>query len=74
MVHDLTNRKSHDNLQKWLCEILSKDGKDSSKGNSDVDFDPEQFLGSTQVIKKLINYQLILEFQVHTNKMNIHFI
>lgn len=48
LVHDLTNRKSHENLQQWICEILNKDGKDISK-YSDSDFDPEQFLGSTQV-------------------------
>ena len=25
LVHDLTNRKSHQNLRKWLAEILNKD-------------------------------------------------
>jgi Rab-like protein 3 len=48
LVHDLTNKKSHDNLQKWLMEIINKEGKDSYKG-CDLDIDPEQFLGSTQV-------------------------
>lgn len=48
LVYDLTNRKSHENLQQWICEILNKDGKDI--GKYDSDFDPEQFLGSTQVL------------------------
>lgn len=50
LVHDLTNRKSQQNLQKWLEEVLSKDGM-SSKSKSFEDFDPEKFVGSTQVIK-----------------------
>lgn len=51
LVHELTNRKSHDNLQKWLLEILNKDGKDTAKNaNDSIDIpDPEQFFGSTQV-------------------------
>lgn len=50
LVHDLTNRKSHENLQRWLYEILNRDGKDISRSTScDSDFDPEVFLGSTQV-------------------------
>lgn len=61
LVHDLTNRRSHENLQSWLAEILNKDGKDAPKGTygsqfeSAADFDPEQFLGATQV-----NYVLFL--------------
>lgn len=50
MVHDLTNRKSHDNLQRWLCEIINKDGKDINRSNGcDNEFDPEFFFGSAQV-------------------------
>lgn len=50
LVHDLTNRKSHENLQRWLYEIINKDGKDIGRTtNCDSDFDPEFFLGSTQV-------------------------
>jgi len=48
LVHDLTNRKSQQNLQKWLEEVLSKDGT-SSRAKSFEDFDPEKFVGSTQV-------------------------
>lgn len=49
LVHDLTNRKSHENLQRWIFEILNKEGKDVAKGGVEMEFDPEQFLGSTQV-------------------------
>ena len=61
LVHDLTNRKSQQNLKLWLLEILNKDGKDAAKANmSDADFDPEQFLGSTQVLNiitfRVFNY------------------
>lgn len=57
LVHDLTNRKSQQNLQKWLEEVLSKDGT-SLKSKSFEDFDPEKFVGSTQVIKtfQIANY------------------
>lgn len=47
LVHDLTNRKSQQNLQKWLEEVLSKDG--TSLKSKFEDFDPEKFVGSTQV-------------------------
>jgi Rab-like protein 3 len=51
LVHDITNKKSLDNLQKWLIEILNKDGKDVIKnGGLDYEIDPEQFLGQTQVV------------------------
>lgn len=51
LVHDLTNRKSHDNLQRWLYEIINKDGNDKC----DNEFDPEFFFGSTQVYHTSIN-------------------
>lgn len=47
LVHDLTNRKSQINLQKWLSEILNQDSTNHNYQYMDVD--PEQFLGSTQV-------------------------
>lgn len=46
-MHDLTNRKSQVNLQKWLAEILNQDSSNPTLQH--VDVDPEQFLGSTQV-------------------------
>lgn len=61
LVHDLTNRKSHSNLREWLYEILNKEGKDTYKGSSSngtgasaslIDtnsFDPEEFMGATQI-------------------------
>lgn len=50
LVHDLTNKRSHENLQRWLFEIINKDGKDTNRSsNCDIDFDPELFFGSTQV-------------------------
>ncbi|KAK2177729.1 hypothetical protein NP493_582g01034 [Ridgeia piscesae] len=42
LVHDLTNRKSQQNLHKWLAEILNRD--ESSAGN---EYDPEQFVGTS---------------------------
>lgn len=48
-MHDLTNRKSQQNLQKWLEEVLSKDSNIKSKPFDD--FDPEKFVGSTQVTR-----------------------
>ncbi|XP_037024128.1 rab-like protein 3 [Bradysia coprophila] len=50
LVYDLSNRKSHENLQRWIFEILNKEGKDVAKGGGgEMEFDPEQFLGSTQI-------------------------
>ncbi|XP_033211953.1 rab-like protein 3 [Belonocnema kinseyi] len=48
LVHDMSNRKSQQNLRKWLQEVLSKDGT-LPKSKSFDDFDPEQFVGSTQI-------------------------
>ncbi|XP_034934739.1 rab-like protein 3 [Chelonus insularis] len=48
LVHDLSNRKSEQNLQKWLQEVLSKDGNNGKNRQFD-DFDPERFVGSTQI-------------------------
>lgn len=64
LVHDLTNSKSHENLQRWLYEILNKDGKDIGRFNScDSDFDPEVFLGSTQVrVPKYSGYMKLFVF------------
>ncbi|XP_008214908.1 rab-like protein 3 isoform X2 [Nasonia vitripennis] len=43
LVHDLTNRKSQQNLQKWLEEVLSKDNSHFKPKQFD-DFDPEKFI------------------------------
>lgn len=60
LVHDLTNRKSEVNLRKWLAEVLVKECNSTNagirlnqtaKGSQEVDeYDPEQFIGSSQVI------------------------
>lgn len=49
LVHDLTNRKSQENLKSWLVEILNKESKGVSSPLLLDDFDPEQFLGVCQV-------------------------
>lgn len=46
LVHDLTNRKSQLNLQRWLAEILTPDNDGISGG---IGIDSEQFVGTTQV-------------------------
>lgn len=53
LVHDSTNRKSHENLKNWLLEILNKEsGKETIKSSfADQDLDTEQFLGTCQVKK-----------------------
>lgn len=53
LVHDMTNRKSQENLKHWLVEILNKDGKDTKNSLIDTEIDPEQFLGSAQVSHQL---------------------
>lgn len=47
LVHDLTNRKSQQNLQKWLEEVLNKDGTFSrSKSLDDFDQIPILVVGT----------------------------
>ncbi|XP_050329028.1 rab-like protein 3 isoform X2 [Bactrocera neohumeralis] len=60
VVHDLTNRKSQENLRDWLFEILNKDGKDIRNLSCDNTFDPEQFLGSTQLPMLVVGAKLDL--------------
>ncbi|XP_011206427.1 rab-like protein 3 isoform X3 [Bactrocera dorsalis] len=60
IVHDLTNRKSQENLRDWLFEILNKDGKDIRNLSCDNTFDPEQFLGSTQLPLLVVGAKLDL--------------
>ncbi|BES93816.1 Miro-like protein [Nesidiocoris tenuis] len=46
-VHDLTNRKSQQNLKQWLAEVMSKEG---GKGKMVYDdFDSEVFAGSVML-------------------------
>jgi len=67
LVHDLTNRKSQQNLQKWLEEVLNRDGT-SSKSKTFEDFDPEKFVGSTQVIKIIQTIKQILIIYRHYHR------
>ncbi|XP_053689646.1 rab-like protein 3 isoform X2 [Sabethes cyaneus] len=69
LVHDLTNKKSHENLQRWLIEILNKDGKDAMKAGDVIEIDPEQFLGSTQIPILVIGTKLDLLDDNHKNKL-----
>ncbi|XP_055536486.1 rab-like protein 3 isoform X2 [Wyeomyia smithii] len=69
LVHDLTNKKSHENLQRWLIEILNKDGKDAMKSGDTIEIDPEQFLGSTQIPILVIGTKLDLLDDNHKNKI-----
>lgn len=74
-VHDLTNRKSQQNLKNWLIEIINKDGKDVLKGNnaSLEDLDTEQFLGICQVHDSLpVIYFLLFVFR--SSSMSLKFI
>ncbi|XP_063227736.1 rab-like protein 3 [Bacillus rossius redtenbacheri] len=67
LVHDLTNRKSQQNLQKWLAEVLNRDSNAKSRNSSFDDFDPEQFVGSTQVPILVIGTKLDLAFEVRAH-------
>lgn len=48
LVHDLTNRKSQQNLQKWLFEVLNHESSGKLTKHFD-EVDTEQFFGSNQV-------------------------
>ena len=49
-MHDLTNRKSQQNLNRWLAEVLIREGNSSRARTPLVeDFDAEQFGGFSQV-------------------------
>lgn len=66
LVHDLTNRKSQQNLQKWLEEILTKDGS-SPRSKQFDDFDPEKFVGSTQIPILVVGAKLDLVSETRSN-------
>ncbi|XP_066995064.1 rab-like protein 3 [Anabrus simplex] len=67
LVHDLTNRKSQQNLQKWLAEILNREGSCKSRNTNFDDFDPEQFVGSTQIPILVIGTKLDLAEHVRSH-------
>ncbi|KAF7994506.1 hypothetical protein HCN44_003978 [Aphidius gifuensis] len=73
LVHDLSNRKSQQNLQKWLEEVISKDGT-IGKSRSFDDFDPEKFVGSTQIPILVVGTKLDLvpsKSQLHRRSSTI---
>lgn len=53
LVHDLTNRKSQENLYKWLGEVFSRESGSKLKKNEE--FDVEQFVGYSQVLLRKIS-------------------
>ncbi|KAJ9598289.1 hypothetical protein L9F63_011029, partial [Diploptera punctata] len=69
-VHDLSNRKSQQNLQKWLAEVINRDGGSKSKQSSFDDFDPEHFVGTTQIPILVIGtkYDLSEEVRTHSHR------
>ncbi|XP_054271980.1 rab-like protein 3 [Macrosteles quadrilineatus] len=62
LVHDLTNRKSHQNLQKWLAEVLNRE-----EGTKKEDFDPEHFVGATQIPILVVGTKSDLVAQIRNN-------
>lgn len=56
------------NLNKWLIEILNKDGKDVK--TNDVSFDPEQFLGCTQIPILVIGTKLDMMDENYKNRIS----
>lgn len=59
----MTNRKSQINLQKWLAEVLNKEF--NPKANN-LEVDPEQFVGTTQVNKNVfyLPYFIFISFEI----------
>ncbi|XP_066598649.1 rab-like protein 3 isoform X2 [Prorops nasuta] len=66
LVHDMTNRKSQQNLNKWLQEVLSKD-LNQFKSKPYEDFDPEKFVGSIRIPILVIGTKLDLASEVRPN-------
>ncbi|XP_060518988.1 rab-like protein 3 [Cylas formicarius] len=59
LVHDLTNRKSEENLQKWLRELLNRDTADNSNASfssmaSFEELDSENLMGTKTLMPLLI--------------------
>ncbi|XP_071455219.1 rab-like protein 3 [Hetaerina americana] len=67
LVHDLTNRKSQQNLNKWLAEVLNKDSNSKSRSSGFDSYDPEQFVGSTQIPMLVIGTKLDLAADIRPN-------
>lgn len=46
LVHDLTNKKSQENLSKWLIEVMNSH---NDFDHSQDEFDPESFVGTSKI-------------------------
>ncbi|XP_014282009.1 rab-like protein 3 [Halyomorpha halys] len=64
-VHDLTNRKSQQNLKHWLAEVLNKEGGKSKQVYDE--YDNEQFAGSTMIPMIFIGTKLDLAGEKRVN-------
>lgn len=64
-VHDLTNRKSQQNLKNWLVEVFNKEGGKSKQIYDD--FDKEQFAGSSMIPMIFIGTKLDLAGEKRLN-------
>ncbi|KAL1131396.1 hypothetical protein AAG570_011013 [Ranatra chinensis] len=69
LVHDLTNRKSQENLKYWLAEVLNKEGSNKYKQSYD-DFDTEQIAGNSMIPMILIGTKLDLADDGRVNDQN----
>lgn len=64
-VHDLTNRKSQQNLKHWLAEVLNKEGGKNKQVYDE--YDNEQFAGSTMIPMIFIGTKLDLAGEKRVN-------
>ncbi len=70
LVHDLTNRKSQENLQKWLTEVLSKESYSKVKKNEE--YDVEQFVGYSQVTNLKDRRKFVAKFPSRSTRLSLH--
>lgn len=67
LVHDLTNRKSEDNLRKWLHELTNRDS--SLTWTSSDNLDAESFLGCTKIPMLVIGTKMdLIEDKKYTSR------
>ncbi|XP_076069087.1 rab-like protein 3 isoform X2 [Oratosquilla oratoria] len=69
LIHDLTNRKSQQNLRRWLVEVMLKEpGLAKGRASSAVEeFDAEQFGGFSQVPVLVVGTKQDQVAEVRTN-------
>lgn len=49
LIHDLTNKKSENNLREWLHELMDRDTTRNCSGMAFGEFDTENFIGTTNM-------------------------